>query len=781
MAGGFVPVPDWFSWENHDCGVAVADLDGDGAPDVVALMIDNPREQNTGWYRVGHGLAADGTVRNWESWIPVPDWWGWENQGAGIAVADLGGTGTLDLVVFVVDNPPGQNSGYFRIGRDLAADGTVTGGWTPWIAVPDWYGWENQGADIAIADLDGLPTLVVFVVDNPPGQNSGQFRLGRGLTPEGTLTAGWTPWVPVPDWYGWENQGAGIAVTDLDGDGRPELIVLAVDNPPGENGGHYTIGWGLDGSGHALDGWSVWSTIPAWGFWENQGAAAAVLDRGDGSRPELVVLATDNPPQRNTGYLRVVELVTDVDEAPDMGLWRLLDFGTEINPVHAALLHTGDVLFFAGSGNDPDHHAAHRFRTRVWHYPAPELDAPATPIDLFCVGQAFLPDGRLLAAGGTERYDPFYGLKDALVFDPVTGEWSATADMTYGRWYPTLLTLGDGNVVAVSGLGADNHLSVVPERYTAATATWSELPSPGPIPMYAHLFLLADGRIFYSGGQYGGNNGMRPSVWDPDTGHVTAVAGLAVPGSRNQAASVLLPPAQQQRVMILGGGGFDLHSPAPALADTRIVDLTDPEPAYRSGPPMAHARMHLSAVLLPDRTVLATGGSAVEETAHGAPPHAEIYRPATGVWTHTAPSRVPRLYHSVALLTPDGKVVTAGSNPARKTEDLRIEIYWPPYLFHGDRPTLELAAAEGGYGGTVAATVHPRGAVQTVGLVRPGACTHSCDSEQRLIDVAFTAGAGGSVTLHLPTDPDLAPPGWYLVFAVDEHEVPSIGRWLHLG
>ncbi|MFD0453401.1 FG-GAP repeat domain-containing protein [Rhodococcus aetherivorans] len=175
-----MPVPDWFSWENHDCGVAVADLDGDGAPDVVALMIDNPREQNTGWYRVGHGLAADGTVRNWESWIPVPDWWGWENQGAGIAVADLGGTGTLDLVVFVVDNPPGQNSGYFRIGRDLAADGTVTGGWTPWIAVPDWYGWENQGADIAIADLDGLPTLVVFVVDNPPGQNSGQFRLGRG-------------------------------------------------------------------------------------------------------------------------------------------------------------------------------------------------------------------------------------------------------------------------------------------------------------------------------------------------------------------------------------------------------------------------------------------------------------------------------------------------------------------------------------------------------------------------------------------------------------------------
>ena len=97
--------------------------------------------------------------------------------------------------------------------------------------------------------------------------------------------------------------------------------------------------------------------------------------------------------------------------------------------------------------------------------------------------------------------------------------------------------------------------------------------------------------------------------------------------------------------------------------------------------------MHLSAVILPDRTVLATGGSAMEEMAHGAPDHAQIYRPATGTWTHTAQSRVARLYHSVALLTADGKVITAGSNPARQTEELRIEMYWPPYLFqpHGPR------------------------------------------------------------------------------------------------
>ncbi|MFI9406341.1 galactose oxidase-like domain-containing protein [Nocardia sp. NPDC052316] len=777
MAGHFVPVPGWFAWENQDCGVAVADIDGDGDTDVVVFMVDNPEGQNAGFYRVGSRFTADGTVAAWGPWLEVPEWFGWENQGAGIALADLSGNGRLDLVIFLVDNPPGQNQGYYRIGRDLAADGTVTGGWTPWLPVPDWFGWENQGADICLTVLDGQPVLILLTVDNPPGQNSGQFRLAKGLAADGSV-AEWTPWLAVPDWYGWENQGAGLAVADLDGDGRPELIVFTVDNPVEGNVGVYTIGWGLDGSGHAVDGWSGWSTVPAWGFTENQGAATTLLTRPD-APPELVVCTIDALPGQNAGYLRVVELETDLTHAAHMGVWRILDFGTEINPVHAALLHTGDVLFFAGSGNDPDRHHAHDFRTRVWHYPNPGLDSVDTPIDLFCVGQAMLPDGRLLAAGGTERYDPFYGLPDALIFDPAALSWNRMPDMAFGRWYPSLVTLPDGNVVSVSGLGADNFLSVVPELFDTVTETWSQLPVPGPIPMYGHLILLADGRLFYTGGQYGGNNGMRPSIWDPATGATTEVPGLADPGSRNQSASVLLPPAQEQRVMILGGGGFDMHSPAPALADTRIVDCSGPTPAYQPGPPMDHARMHLSAVILPDRTVLATGGSGMEEMAHAAPPHAEIFDPAAGRWMHTAKCRVPRLYHSVALLTPDGKVITAGSNPARKTEELRIEIYWPPYLFQGDRPGLQLGAEAAAYGATITAT--SAAALREINLVRPCACTHSCDNEQRLVDLEFTSAAPDSLTITMPDNPALAPPGWYLIFAVDPRGVPSLGRWLRLG
>lgn len=221
-----------------------------------------------------------------------------------------------------------------------------------------------------------------------------------------------------------------------------------------------------------------------------------------------------------------------------------------------------------------------------------------------------------------------------------------------------------------------------------------------------------------------------------------------------------------------------MHSPAPALADAGIVDFKDAAPAYHAAAPMDHPRMHLSAVLLPNRTVLATGGSGMEEMAHAAPNHAQIYDPAAGTWTHTADSRVPRLYHSVALLTPDGKVVTAGSNPARKTEELRIEMYLPPYLFHGRRPRLTLRAGTAPLGGTV--TVTATSGVHKISLMRPSACTHSCDTEQRLIDVGFTAGAGRSITLQMPDNPNLAPPGWYLVFAVNDHGVPSIGQWLQV-
>ena len=145
-----------------------------------------------------------------------------------------------------------------------------------------------------------------------------------------------------------------------------------------------------------------------------------------------------------------------------------------------------------------------------------------------------------------------------------------------------------------------------------------------------------------------------------------------------------------------------------------------------------------------------------------------------------ATSRVARLYHSVALLMPDGKVITSGSNPQRKTEELRIEVFWPPYLFAGDRPRCTPAETEIHYGGTLTAAVPNPGQIGSVCLIRPGATTHSTDGEQRLVDLPHQAADPGQISLQLPPDPRIAPPGWYMLFAVSPDGVPSEAAWVHL-
>ena len=257
MNTDFLAIPNWFSYENAGAGIAVADLNADGFPDLVVLQVDDPAGASSAYFRVGFGADDQLTIGQWTAWSPVPDWDSWFNEGTGVAIADISGNGQPDLLVFRVDAVPnGQNAGYYRIGWDVDAAGQVTG-WSPWLAVPDWFPWFNAGADVTVADIDGdgLLDLVVLMVDSPPGRNQGYYRSGP-LNADGTVTA-WRPWAAVPDWYFWENQGAGIAVADLDGDGSSELVVLAVDNPPGQNGGYYSVGWHLEG-GRPAEGWGPW-------------------------------------------------------------------------------------------------------------------------------------------------------------------------------------------------------------------------------------------------------------------------------------------------------------------------------------------------------------------------------------------------------------------------------------------------------------------------------------------------------------------------------------------
>jgi hypothetical protein len=336
VALNFTPVPDWTSWENQGANVAVADLDQDGVPDLIVLRVDHPVPgPNRAFYRVGHKLSAQGSIDGgWGPWIEVPNWGSEENEGAGISVANFGAAG-LGLVVFQVEHlVPGPNRGLFRVGRKLDARGHVTGGWTDWQQVPGWVSWRDQGAAVTVADLDGdgLPELIVFHIDdfhsdNPTRPNKGFYRIGRQLT-ENALVSGWSQWFEV-DWFSWFNQGAGVAVADLDNNGRPEIIVFQVDDPPGENAGFFRVGWNLDQQGRVQDGWGPWVRTDGWGSFEDEGGGFALASLG-GARPKAVVFHVDNPPQLNTGLFAVTDLTLDIDLADKVGIWRLLPYFSDV-------------------------------------------------------------------------------------------------------------------------------------------------------------------------------------------------------------------------------------------------------------------------------------------------------------------------------------------------------------------------------------------------------------------------------------------------------------------
>ncbi|HEX3200143.1 MAG TPA: galactose oxidase early set domain-containing protein, partial [Propionibacteriaceae bacterium] len=126
-----------------------------------------------------------------------------------------------------------------------------------------------------------------------------------------------------------------------------------------------------------------------------------------------------------------------------------------------------------------------------------------------------------------------------------------------------------------------------------------------------------------------------------------------------------------------------------------------------------------------------------------------------------------------------GRVITAGSNPARKTEELRIEVFWPPYLFAGPRPTCDPSTTEVVYGDSLPAAVSTA-EIASACLIRPGATTHSQDSEQRLVDLPIQVTDPGAVLLQMPTTATIAPPGWYLLYVVTATGIPSEGSWIHL-
>ncbi|WP_345591617.1 kelch motif-containing protein [Streptomyces marokkonensis] len=384
----------------------------------------------------------------------------------------------------------------------------------------------------------------------------------------------------------------------------------------------------------------------------------------------------------------------------------------------------------------------------------------------------------------------FQGIRDAFEFDPVAEKYIKVDPMNEARWYPTLTTLSDGRILSVSGL--DDIGQIVPgksEVYDPETKEWDYTGKIRQFPTYPALFLMQNGKIFYSGANAGygpADVGRDPGIWDLENNKFDKVPGLSDPDMLETANSVLLPPAQDEKYMVIGGGG--VGESKKSSEKTRIIDLKADDPKFVDGPSLGTGTRYPQASILPDDSVLVSGGS---EDYRGRSDsnilEARLYQPDTNEFERVADPLVGRNYHSGSILLPDGRLMFFGSDSlyADKANtkpgkfEQRIEIYTPPYLYTDSRPDLSSGpeTIERGESGTF--TSRAASTIKKVRLIRPSASTHVTDVDQRSIALDFKAD-GDKLTVTVPENKNLVQSGWYMMFVTDGEGTPSKAEWVHV-
>jgi hypothetical protein len=457
-----------------------------------------------------------------------------------------------------------------------------------------------------------------------------------------------------------------------------------------------------------------------------------------------------------------------------------------IVPIHLHLLPTGKVLAWGRKGTGAPGGPGGEFdRIRLWDPVTRELTTPALPPhDVFCSGHSFLADGRLLVAGGNIADGT--GLPDVVTYDPFAGTWSDDddpPDMNAGRWYATTVVLADGNVAVESGEIVPGFFNELPQVLGVRAKAWrdlsvAEVERPPIADLYPRLLLAPDGRLFKAGPDrdswFLDTSGTGHWIEGPLSSPLVEPLGSDPNRARTYGAAVMF----DGEVLLIGGAD-------PPTASVNRIDLDQVDPTWRSVGSLHLPRRHLNATLLPDGRVLVTGGTSSPGFNDGAEAVriAEIWNPQSETWSTLASMKTKRVYHSTAVLLPDGRVLVAGGgqpNAEGDADHRDVEIFSPPYVFNGPRPTISSAPDEVAYGDLIEVLTPDAASIAKATLIRLGSTTHAFDQNQRLVTLVVSPIAGG-LSLQLPESPRAVPPGHYMLFLVDDRGTPSVAHMLKMG
>ncbi len=737
----------------------------------------------------------------------------WHSQYVGTPVPlphsitiDMHATASVTGLTYLPRQDKVSNGNVGRYSISVSTNGTT---WSTPVTTGTW-GDDKVRKDAVFAAVSARYVRLTALTEagnRGPWSSAAEINLiGGAVAPPALPRSGWTatasdqaanyPAAGVLDGNAttiWHSQYAGTPVPlphsitiDMGSDKSIAGLSYLPRSDGSKNGyiGRYSISVSADGV--------TWSGPVATGAWADDTSEKTATFAPINARYVRLTALTEAGNRGPWSSAAEINVLGSVPAAGVGGKWDV-PIGFPVVPVSAVLLPNNKLLTFAAVG--PMHYDKMGTTTQValLDLATGVVSRPSnidTHHQMFCTGLALLADGRVLINGGSSD-------SATTIYDPADNTWTRGPLMNIPRAYEGDTLLSSGQVFTLGGSWYDRAGHKNGEVFTPAGATgsWAKLAgvtadkilTGDPAGVYradnhAWLFGVSGGAVFHAGPSKRMN-------WVTTTG----AGSITGAGDRGDSPDSMNGNAVMYDVgTIFTVGGATAYQDYPPVANVQatrrayVVDITGgrTEPVVTTRvSDMAYARSFANSVVLPDGKVLILGGQQHPQgfTDTGAVLSPELWDPATGNFTIMAPEVVPRTYHSVAVLLPDGRVFSGGGGLCGTcvTNHPSGQIFTPPYLLNPDgtaktRPSIVSAPATAALGSTI--TVTTSAATPKFALVRTTAVTHAVNNDQRRIPLVPATANETTYTLNVPADAGVALPGNYLLFALDAQGTPSIAE-----